>query len=318
MARTLLYVLFPGFQLLDATGPIAAFEIAARFAPGAYRQRLVAVEPGRTRSSSGIALESGHLASQRVDTLIVVGGDGVAEAARDAKLITFLRRSAARAPRVASVCSGALLLAEAGLLDGKRATTHWSRSRELARRYPNVKVEADSIWVRDGKVWTSAGITAGIDLALAMIAADLGPDIARAVARQLVVYAQRPGGQTQHSQLLELSGHNDRFAGLNAWMRERLQQDLCVESLAAHMKMSTRTFARAYTAETGITPAKAVERLRVEAARAQIESGATSMQEVACDAGFGDIERMRRAFIRIFGAPPSSLRRRHHPRSHAT
>jgi transcriptional regulator GlxA family with amidase domain len=207
------------------------------------------------------------------------------------------------------VCSGALVLAEAGLLDGKRATTHWSRVPELRKQYPAVMVEPDSIWVRDGEVWTSAGISAGIDLALAMIAEDLGADIARDVARQLVVYAPRPGGQTQHSRLLDLGGVARRFSELNAWIRERLAQPLQVEALAAHMQMSPRSFARAYVAETGVTPAKAVELLRVEAARAWIESGERSLQDVAARAGFGDPERMRRAFVRLLGTPPAALRR---------
>jgi len=310
MPRTLLFVIFPGFQLLDATGPIAAFEIAARFVPGAYRQRMAAIEPGRVLSSAGFALDAerlGPLAS--VDTLIVVGGDGTRQAYRDSKLMRFLRRATPRVRRVASVCSGAMLLAEAGLLEGKRATTHWSRARQMAQLYPAVRVEPDRIWVRDGKFWTSAGITAGIDLALAMIAEDLGPDVARDVARQLVVYAQRPGGQTQHSELVELGTPEGPFATLNAWARANLCADLSVNALAARMHMSPRNFARAYAAAIGVTPAKAIERLRVEEARAAIESGEASIQDVAARSGFGDVERMRRAFIRLFGAPPSSLRR---------
>jgi transcriptional regulator GlxA family with amidase domain len=310
MPRPLLFVIFPGFQLLDATGPIAAFEIASRFVSGAYPLRIGALEAGPVRSSAGIALDAeklGRLAS--VDTLIVAGGDGTRQAVRDQKLSAFLRRAAKRVRRVASVCSGSLLLAQAGLLDGRRATTHWSRVRDMQRHYPKVTVEPDRIHVKDGKFWTSAGITAGIDLALAMISEDLDPDVARDTARQLVVYAQRPGGQTQHSRLLDLGAPDGRFAALNAWMRERLDSELHVDQLAARMKMSPRTFARAYVAETGVTPAKAVERLRLEAARSLIESGMSSMQDVAQKAGFGDIERMRRSFIRLFGAPPSSLRR---------
>jgi transcriptional regulator GlxA family with amidase domain len=310
MPRQLLFAIFPDFQLLDATGPIAAFEIASRFAGGAYSMELGATTAGRIRSSAGIALDAeklGRLAG--VDTLIVAGGDGTRQAFRDPKLIAFLRRAAKRVRRMASVCSGSLLLARAGLLDGRRATTHWSRVRDMQRHYPEVIVEPDRIHVKDGKYWTSAGITAGIDLALAMIGEDLGPDVARETARQLVVYAQRPGGQTQHSRLLDLGAPDGRFTALNAWMRERLDSALNVEQLAAHVKMSPRTFARAYVAETGVTPAKAVERLRIEAARSLIESGMSSMHEVAQKAGFGDIERMRRAFIRLFGAPPSSLRR---------
>jgi transcriptional regulator GlxA family with amidase domain len=206
-----------------------------------------------------------------------------------------------------------LLLAEAGLLDGKRATTHWCRVAQLRQQYPAVHVDADRIWVRDGNVWTSAGITAGIDLALALIGEDLGPNVVRDVARQLVVYAQRPGGQTQHSRLLDLGPADGRFSELNRWMRERLDEKLDVDTLAAWVKMSPRTFARAYAAETGVTPAKAVERLRIEAARALIEAGAGSMQEVAEQTGFGDIERMRRSFMRLFGTPPSALRRTRQP-----
>lgn len=180
---------------------------------------------------------------------------------------------------------------------------------QLRKQYPAVRVEPDRIWARDGRVWTSAGITAGIDLALALIGEDHGPAVARDVARQLVVYAQRPGGQTQHSRLLDLGPADGRFAELNAWMRERLEAVLDVETLAARMKMSPRTFARAYAVETGVTPAKAVERLRVEAARALIEAGAPSLAAVAERSGFGDIERMRRSFVRLFGSPPSVLRR---------
>jgi transcriptional regulator GlxA family with amidase domain len=310
MRRQLLFVLFHDFQLLDAAGPVAAFEIASRFVPGSYPMRLGAITPGATRSSAGIALDArqlGRLAD--VHTLLVVGGDGTRQARFDRKLIAFLRRAAPRVRRIASVCSGSLLLAEAGLLDGKRATTHWSRVRDMQKHYPRVRVEPDRIHVRDGKFWTSAGITAGIDLALAIIAEDLGPDVARDTARQLVVYVQRPGGQTQHSRLLELGAADGRFAALNAWMREQLDADLRIEALAERVKMSPRTFARAYVAETGVTPAKAVERLRVEAARALIESGVSNMQDVAQKAGFGDVERMRRSFLRLFGAPPASLRR---------
>jgi transcriptional regulator GlxA family with amidase domain len=309
--RTVLVVLFPGFQILDATGPIAAFEIASRFGAGGYRIKLAATIAGAVRSSSGVALEADRLPRRLsgIDTVLLAGGDGARAAFADEILRGFLKRACQAAPRAASVCSGSLLLAHAGLLDGRRATTHWSRARTMQRLFPAVRVEPDKIWVRDGKFWTSAGITAGIDLALAMIAEDLGPAIARDTARQLVVYAQRPGGQTQHSNLIELDGLRGRFAALHAWMRERLDQDLRVERLAEKMAMSTRTFARVYAAETGLTPAKAVERLRIEAARAAIESGAPSLPQVAHRTGFGDEERMRRAFIRTFGAPPSALRR---------
>jgi len=211
--------------------------------------------------------------------------------------------------RVASVCSGAYLLAEAGLLDGKRATTHWGRSEEFARRYPKVRVEPDRIYVREGEVWTSAGITAGIDLALALIEDDLGGDIARRTAQQLVVHQRRPGGQSQFSALLEIGGVNGRFAGLMDWMRERLAEPLGVERLAGQAAMSPRHFARTFTAETGLTPAKAVERLRLEAARVRVEAGHDPIERVAEASGFRDPERMRRAFLRAFGQPPQALRR---------
>lgn len=303
----MLIALFPGFQLLDAAGPIAAFEIACRFVRDAYDIRVGAREPGLVPSSSGIAMPAEALSGQRgVDTLVVVGGGGTGAAMQDAQLIAAIRRLASRVRRVTSVCSGAYLLAHAGLLEGRRATTHWRRAPDLARRFPNVRVEANCIYIQQGKVWTSAGVSAGIDLALAMIAEDLGADVAADVAREMVVYAKRPGGQAQHSALLDLDV--ERFAALNAWMREHLHEDLSVERLAQEAAMSPRNFARTYAAETGVTPAKAVERMRTEAARAALEGG-SSIQEIAQRTGFVDPERMRRAFVRLYGAPPAEMRR---------
>ncbi len=305
--RAIEIVLFPDFQILDAAGPIAAFEIAARFAPGAYRVKTSAARAGLVASSSGVPMPASALSARsRVDTLIVVGGRGTAEAMSDAPLLKALRAAPRRARRVASVCTGAFVLAAAGLLEGRTCTTHWRQAPVLARLFPEVRIEADRIHVQDGNVWTSAGVTAGIDLALAMIEADLGADIAAEVAREMVVYAKRPGGQAQHSALLELE--SARFADLNAWMRTHLAADLSVEALAARAAMSPRNFARAYAAETGVTPAKAVERLRVDAARAALARG-RAIQEIARRTGFGDSERMRRAFIRVYGAPPAALRR---------
>ena len=211
--------------------------------------------------------------------------------------------------RVASVCSGAYVLAAAGVLEGRRATTHWSRSADFARRFPGVRLQADRIWIRDGNVWTSAGITAGIDLALAMIADDLGETVAKRTAQQLVVYHRRPGGQSQFSALLEMENAAGRFGPLLDWARENLDQALTVERLAARAAMSPRHFARAFVADVGVTPARAVERLRLEAARSAVEESSRSMQAIARNAGFGDPERMRRAFIRAFGQPPQALRR---------
>jgi transcriptional regulator GlxA family with amidase domain len=309
MTRKLTVAIFPGFQLLDAAGPIAAFEIAGRFQPGAYEIEVVGPDAGPVASSSGISLAASALPAETSDTIIVSGGDGTRSLPELAKIVAWLKRAAPAARRVTSVCSGAYLLAEAGLLDGRRATTHWGRSDDFARRYPKVDLDADRIFVRDGDVWTSAGITAGIDLALALIEDDLGGEIARRTAQQLVVHQRRPGGQSQFSALVELGGRNGRFAELMDWMRGRLSEPLGVERLAEQAAMSPRHFARAFTAETGLTPAKAVERLRLEAARTAVETSHAPIDRVAEQAGFGDPERMRRAFLRAFGQPPQALRR---------
>ena len=298
-------MVFPGFQLLDAAGPLAAFEAARR-----YAIRVVAAEPGLVRSSSGVAwLAEALPRSTGVDTLLVAGGQGVDQVMADQRLLRFLRRTAARQVRVASVCSGSLLLAAAGLLDGQCATTHWSRSGQFERQFPQVRLDADRIFVKQGRLWTSAGISAGIDLAVAMIAEDLGQDVARRVAQELVVYYRRPGGQSQFSSLLTMQGAQSRFDMLLDHMRRHLAERHSVEDRAARACMSPRHFAREFRAKTGITPAKAVERLRVEAARTALDDGAESVQRVALDCGFGDAERMRRSFMRLLGVPPSSLRR---------
>lgn len=301
-------VIFPGFQLLDAAGPISAFEIAERFAPDAYAMDVIAPGGGGVVSSSGVAIGAEPLNGRAYDTLVVVGGDG-AQRGSLAAVVGWLRTAAPRSRRVTSVCSGAWLLAEAGLLDGRRATTHWSGTDEFRRRYPKVRLEADRIYVRDGDVWTSAGITAGIDLALALIEDDLGGKVARRTAQQLVVHRRRPGGQSQFSALLDAGGAHGRFADLMDWVRGRLGERLSVERLAEQAAMSPRHFARAFVAETGLTPAKAVERLRLEAARERVEATREPIDRVAEAVGFGDPERMRRAFLRAFGQPPQALRR---------
>jgi transcriptional regulator GlxA family with amidase domain len=310
MTHRLGLLIFPDFQILDAAGPIAAFEIAGRYGSGAYRIEVIAIDAGPVRSSSGVSMSAAKAeADTAFDTLMVAGGDGTQPASHAPEVLDFVRRSAARAGRVACVCSGAFVLAAAGLLEGRRATTHWSRTADFARRFPNTRLEPDRIFVRDGPVWTSAGITAGIDMSLAMIGEDLGEEIARRTAQQLVVYHRRPGGQSQFSALLELERPGARFAGLLAWARERLVEPLGVERLADRAAMSPRHFARAFAAETGVTPAKAVERLRVEAARERIEAGPEPIDRIAEAVGFGDAERMRRAFLRAFGQPPQALRR---------
>lgn len=309
MTRKLGVLLFPDFQILDASGPIAAFEIASRYAPGAYELQIMATAPGPVPSSSGAVMLAGELCAEPLDTLLISGGEGTRPAAICEITKGWVRAASAAARRTASVCSGAYILAEAGLLDGRRATTHWQRCSEFAKRYPKVRLDPDRIFVRDADIWTSAGITAGIDLALALIADDLGDDLARSVAQQLVVYHRRPGGQSQFSALLEMGGQGGRFAALLDWMRERLAEPLGVERLAEQAAMSPRHFARAFAAETGMTPAKAVERLRLETARERVESSAEPIDRVAENVGFGDPERMRRAFLRAFGQPPQALRR---------
>ena len=303
-------LIFPDFQLLDAAGPISAFEIAARFAGQPPSIKLLAVKPGPVRSSSGVEmLARGIKPSAAITTLIVAGGEGVRQAATCETTLAFVRAMAKRGIRVASVCSGAYILAEAGVLDGRRATTHWQRTRHFVKAYPKIKLEPDRIYVRDGNIWSSAGISAGIDLALAMAAEDFGDAVAQQTARQLVLYQRRSGGQSQFSSLLELKAPAGRFAPLLAWAREHLDAPLTVEDMAEQAGMSSRHFARAFIAETGTTPSKAVERLRIEVARQRVQSSSEAIERVAQSTGFRDPERMRRAFIRAFGQPPQSLRR---------
>ncbi|NQE63991.1 GlxA family transcriptional regulator [Caulobacter sp. RHG1] len=309
MTRAIGFLVYPGFQLLDATGPIAAFEIAGRLAAGAYALHFLSLRGGLTPSSAGVTIQTTALAdAPHLDTLLISGGDGVKVPATCEETLDFVRAAARDARRVASVCSGTYVLAAAGLLDGKRATTHWSRTQDFQRRFPNVRLEPDRIWIQDGAVWSSAGITAGIDLALAMIGADEGEAVARRTAQQLVVYHHRPGGQSQHSALIDL--RPGRFDALLSWARQNLAESLSVEQLADRAAMSPRNFARLFAQETGVTPAKAVERLRVEAARALLDSQPLQVEDVALETGFGDSERMRRAFIRAFGQPPQAVRRR--------
>jgi transcriptional regulator GlxA family with amidase domain len=302
-------LIYPDFQLLDAAGPMSVFEIASRFSGKRLTIRAVAEQAGPVRSSCGVEMLAHKLPREPLDTLIVVGGDGTRHASRCEATLKFLRAQAKRARRVASVCSGTYVLAEAGLLDGRRATTHWRRTRQFLARFPKVKWEPDQIFVRDGDIWSSAGITAGIDLALAMATEDYGEEIARQTARQLVLYHRRSGGQSQFSSLLELKAPSGRFGALLTWAREHLDAPLTVEDLAEQAGMSSRHFTRAFIAETGSTPSKAVERLRIEVARQRVQSSGEAIERVALQTGFRDPERMRRAFIRAFGQPPQSLRR---------
>jgi transcriptional regulator GlxA family with amidase domain len=309
MARRIALLVYPDFQLLDAAGPIAAFEIASRYVPGSYSLRIVAAAAGLIASSSGASLLARSFARARgIDTLIVAGGDGSRSAMTCAKTRRFIQSCDIHARRTASVCSGSYLLAAAGLLDGKRATTHWSRAADFARKFPQINVDPDCIFVKDGSVWTSAGISAGIDLSLAMIEADLGESIARRTAQQLVVYYRRPGGQSQFSTLLDMERADGRFAALLDHVRGHLDKRHSVADLAEYMNMSPRNFSRAFQAETGISPAKAIEQLRAETARGAIAGSGRSVQEIARLCGFGNAERMRRTFVRLFGAPPSAVK----------
>lgn len=309
MTRAIVFVVFDRFQILDLTGPLAAFEIAARFVEGAYRLQIASRAGGLVASSSGLAVQTEPFNRQPCDTLVVAGGEGALAAGQDGTIRSFVVDQAALARRTASVCSGAVILALAGLLDGRRATTHWRRAPSFQRHFPKIEVEPDRIFVKDGPIWTSAGITAGIDLALALIEEDLGDALAAAVAKELVVFHRRPGGQSQFSALLDLKPTGDPSAKALAFARERLGEPLSVEQLAGAVGLSPRQFARRFLAETGQTPAKAVERLRVEAARSEVETGRTPIEQIARRVGFGDQERMRRAFLRTLGQPPQALRR---------
>ncbi|MCU4179473.1 GlxA family transcriptional regulator [Bosea sp. BH3] len=303
-------LIFPDFQLLDASGPASVFEIAKRYVPNAPGVRMIAVQPGAVRASCGVEVVASSLRSSHgLTTMVVAGGFGVESVIACRRTLNFVRRLAQSGVRIASVCSGAYVLAAAGLLDGLKATTHWCRTQDFVSRYPQVRLDPDRIFLREGNIWTSAGITAGIDLALAIVAEDHGETVAKEVASQLVLYHRRSGGQSQFSSLLEFKAPDGRFGPLLSWVREHLDKPLTVEVLADRAGLSARHFARAFTAETGSTPSKAVERLRLEVARERVQSSGDLIERVAETTGFGDAERMRRAFVRAFGQPPQSLRR---------
>ncbi len=314
MTRVVIPV-FPGVQTLDVTGPAEVFSIATRLGRHKYEIEIAAADGRPVVTSSGIELMPHRpLTNRAVDTLVVPGGQGTRQAVRDASLLAWISRSARRARRVASVCTGAFLLAEAGLLDGRRATTHWSACAALRRGYPAVTVEEDPIFIRQGDVWTSAGVTAGIDLALALLEEDAGSDAALAVARQLVVFVRRPGGQSQFSaQLSSAIAAHDPLRDLQGWIAENLGEDLAVEALAARAHMSPRNFARAFKREVGLTPAAYVERARVERAQQLLQRRGAELTAVARECGFGSEDRMRRAFQRRLGVGPAAYRDRFRP-----
>lgn len=305
MAKHIGFVVFPGFQILDLAA-MTVFEMANLESARAYYQtELVALEGGMVASSSGVRVEAQPMARRQFDTLMVGGALNIPGGMP--ALTEQLLRAAGQARRTASICTGAFLLAEAGLLDGRRATTHWAHALELQNRHPLVQVDEDKIYVSDGGVWTSAGMTACIDLALALVDADLGAEVAKAVSRKMVVYHRRTGGQSQFSTLSELEPASDRIRDALAFAKENLREPLTIEQLAAHVHWSPRHFSRAFLLQTGYSPAKAVEKLRLEAAKALIEGGHSGIASIAGETGFGDEERMRRAFLRAFGRPPQAM-----------
>ncbi len=301
------YAVSPGFQTMSFAA-LSVFEFANIVAEETiYDVHVLSEHGGWVKSSTGLAIETEAFRSPRFDTLIVGGGVNIEPAAEG--LVKFVQKALKASRRVASICTGAVVLAQAGLLDGRRATTHWVHARELQRRYPKMKMEEDRIFIVDGPVWTSAGMSAGIDLALAMVEKDLGADLARLVAKYLVVYHRRSGGQSQHSALLEMEPKSDRIQTAMAYAKQNLHTPLSVDQLAEAAHLSTRQFSRAFRSETGQSPAKAVEHLRVEAARLMMEQGRLSIDIVARETGFADRDRMRRAFLRAFGQPPQVIRR---------
>jgi transcriptional regulator GlxA family with amidase domain len=295
------------FQMLSVAA-LAAFEFANKVTDGkAYDICVLSEAGGRVGSSLGMSLETRPMVGEDLDTVIFAGGNGIAPTAP--AVIDFAKRSMDACRRVAAICSGTFVLAEAGILDGRRATTHWGGAMEMRRRFPKIKVDDDRIFVVDGPVWTSAGATAGIDLALGMVELDLGPEIARSAAKSLVVYHRRAGGQSQHSALLDIDAKSDRIQTALSYARQNLRAPLSVEELAGAANLSPRHFSRAFRAETGQPPAKAVENLRVEAARLMMEQSRHPIDFIAAETGFVDHARMRRAFLRAFGQPPQVFRR---------
>jgi transcriptional regulator GlxA family with amidase domain len=313
------FAVYDGVNILNLAGPLGAFTIASRLSAEResplYHCMVVSARGGRVRTGDGVSVHTepaSALRNRAIDTLIVPGAWRERDITRDRALVNWARKRAASCRRLVAQCSGAFLLAEAGLLDGRRVTTHWGIATRLAQRYPTLNVEVDPIYIRDGRTWSSAGMTAGIDLALALIEDDLGREAALNVARFLVVYLKRSGGQSQYSALLtaQTDDDPDGFAGLEQWIAEHPGEDLRVEALAARVNMSPRNFARVYATRRGRTPAKSVEAIRVDAARRRLEESAEQIEIIARRCGFGTEEQMRCAFVRNLGIPPREYRKR--------
>ena len=324
--RTVAIVAFPGVQSLDVAGPFEVFA-GARRAAGAhgveagYDVNVVATEPGPVTTESGLTLVAGRLptAEDRIDTLVLAGGSGVDAARRNPALVDWVRDAAARSRRVATVCSGALLAAEAGLLDGRRVTTHWARAGQLAGDYPGVVVDADPIYVRDGTVWSSAGVTAGIDLALALVEDDLGTEVSQLIARWLVMFLHRPGGQTQFATPVWVRrAGRPPVRAVQARVEAEPRGDHRVATLAESASMSERHFTRVFSAEVGEAPSRFVERVRTEAARRDLESTGDTLEAIAARCGFGTPETLRRAFHRRLHTSPDAYRNRFATKGRAT
>jgi transcriptional regulator GlxA family with amidase domain len=317
--RLIVVLAFERVQLLDVAGPMQAFasanELANDGSGAPYRIVVMSRAGGAVRTSAGLPLVTRPIGSARttapIDTLIVPGGPGVHDALKDRGTVAWVRRQSSAARRLASVCTGAFLLAEAGLLAGRRATTHWKSCARLQQTYPDIRVEHDPIFIRQERIWTSAGVTAGIDLTLALIEEDLGRKLAMQVARHLVVFLNRPGGQSQFSAALEAQAAAadgnapNHFAPLHGWIAENLSGDMRVERLAEQAGMSPRTFARVYRARMGVTPARMVEKIRVEAVRRRLEETDMPIKRIAAECGFRQEERLRRAFARQVGTTPA-------------
>ncbi|MFV0132581.1 GlxA family transcriptional regulator [Streptomyces sp. HMX87] len=314
--RSVLVVLFDAVQSLDVTGPVEVFAGAEKHTPGIYRVRTASLDGGPVRTSGGLTLVPDQALADAPDPdlLLVPGGQGTRSP--DPRLTDWLRERAPRARRLVSVCTGAVLLAQAGLLDGRRATTHWAYCDKLARDHPAVVVDPDPIYIRDGHVATSAGVTSGIDLALALVEEDLGREAALTIARHLVVFLRRPGNQAQFSaQLAAQTARRAPLRDVQQWITEHPGADLGVEALAARAGLSPRHFARAFRAETGMTPGRYVDRVRLEHARRLLEDTGDGVEEISRASGYGTPEAMRRAFVRTLGTGPAEYRRRFRPAS---
>ena len=315
--KRVVFVIYPGVTLLDATGPIQAFS-SANNTEAAQGQRIydvVVASPQGGMVATDCTVDLGSVSLEQaaalpIDTLIVAGGDGVLDAVEQSGLVDWIGQRKSDSRRVASTCMGTFLIAAAGLLDGLSATTHWRHVEELQNRFPNIQVKRDPLFIRNGKIWSSAGVTAGIDLALAMIEEDMGHEAAMQVAQTLVVFFKRPGGQSQFSDILTVQSAevDGLFSGLHAWIAGHLQSDLSVPTLAERLAMSPRNFARKYKDKIGITPAKTVEMMRVNAAKRMLVKGNRSLAEIALHTGFIDEQRLRRAFQRHVGTSPMAYR----------